>query len=63
MKIKKEIEFVALTGGDNQGAAGRICHPSKRITDPSFKYTPACATNLAETFRRVRLEQSRTLQQ
>jgi single-stranded DNA-binding protein len=30
--------------------------PTKPITDPSFKYTPAAETNVALTFARVRRE-------
>lgn len=29
----------------------------KRITDPSFKYTPSMNTNIRETFARVREQQ------
>ena len=29
----------------------------KSILDPTFRYTPAVATNIRETFRRVRREQ------
>lgn len=36
---------------------GTVTHPSQRLTDPAFKYVPACATDLAETFRRVREQQ------
>lgn len=28
----------------------------KRITDPDFKYTPAVATDIRETFARIRRE-------
>jgi len=28
--------------------------PPKRITDPSFRYTPSVKTDVAATFRRVR---------
>lgn len=35
----------------------RVTMPSQRLTDPSFRYVPACATDLAETFRRVREQQ------
>ena len=28
----------------------------KRLTDPSFRYTPSCATNIKATFARVRRE-------
>jgi len=29
----------------------------KRITDPTFKYTPAVSTDIRKTFARVRKEQ------
>lgn len=29
----------------------------KRITDPTFKYTPAMNTNIRATFERIRKEQ------
>lgn len=45
---------VTLVGGDNKGPSGRLTMPSKRLTDPAFKYTPACKTDLRETFRRAR---------
>lgn len=35
----------------------RVTMPSQRLTDPSFRYVPACATDIAETFRRVREQQ------
>ena len=28
----------------------------KRITDPTFKYTPAVSTDISKTFKRVRQE-------
>ena len=32
----------------------------KRILDPTFRYRPSFATNVRETFERVRREQQRT---
>lgn len=45
---------VTLVGGDNKGPSGRLTMPSQRLTDPAFVYTPACKTDLRETFRRAR---------
>ena len=45
---------VVLVGGDNKGPSGRLTMPSQRLTDPAFVYTPACKTDLRETFRRAR---------
>jgi hypothetical protein len=50
----RNTEFVTLTGGDNKGPSGRLTLPSQRLTDPAFQYTPACKTDLRETFRRAR---------
>lgn len=49
-----DTSFVTLTGGDNKGPSGRLTMPSRRLTDPAFQYTPACKTDLRETFRRAR---------
>lgn len=38
--------------------AMRVTKPSVSLLDPRFKYTPACKTNLRETFRRVREAQA-----
>jgi hypothetical protein len=34
--------------------AMRVTIPAVRLTDKNFKYTPACATDLRETFRKAR---------
>lgn len=34
-----------------------MASPTKRITDPRFKYTPAVRTDVAKTFARIRREQ------
>lgn len=31
----------------------------KRITDPAFRYVPACATDIRKTFKRLKREQRR----
>lgn len=33
--------------------------PTKRITDPAFRYVSAAATDIAATFRRIRREQAK----
>lgn len=33
----------------------RVAMPSRRITDPKFKYTNAVTTDVRRTFRKVRL--------
>jgi hypothetical protein len=54
IKPDTDTAFVVLTGGDNKGPSGRLTMPSQRLTDPAFVYTPACKTDLRETFRRAR---------
>jgi hypothetical protein len=54
IKTDHSTAFVTLTGGDNKGPSGRLTMPSQRLTDPAFQYTPACKTDLKETFRRAR---------
>lgn len=54
IQTDSSIACVNLVGGDNKGPSGRLTMPSKRLTDPGFSYTPACKTDLRETFRRAR---------
>ena len=35
---------------------GRVTMPTKRLTDPSFRYTPACATDVRKTIQAARDE-------
>lgn len=35
---------------------GKARHPAKSILDPAFRYRPSHATDLRETFERVRRE-------
>ncbi len=35
---------------------GKARHPAKSILDPTFRYRPSHATDLRETFERVRRE-------
>lgn len=59
-----ELSTIALDPAKTQAWAvtrqliGRITHPSKRLTDPDFNYTRACATDLRETFKRVRQQRA-----
>jgi hypothetical protein len=67
MMNRFELDFARVFGGqkksdpDPEQRPMRITLPSKRLTDPDFHYTPACATDLRETFRRVREEQRRAI--
>jgi hypothetical protein len=54
IKTDTDTACVVLTGGDNKGPSGRLTLPTLRLTDPAFQYTPACKTDLRETFRRAR---------
>jgi hypothetical protein len=53
-----ETSTVKLVPGKvyNHDLKGRITKPARSLLDPQFKYVPACATDLAETFRRARAE-------
>jgi len=37
--------------------------PRAALLDKAFKYTPACATDIRKTFKRVRAEMARDAQQ
>ena len=40
-------------------AAAKSTHPPTSILHPAWVYTPAAATNIAETFARIRAEQAK----
>ena len=57
MTIKQEhdLSCVTLSGGVSGGVrAQSVVLPRLTIDDPRFRYVPACKTDLAETFRRIR---------
>ena len=35
----------------------------KRLTDPTFRYTPAAATDIRKTFARIKKEQAKEAQE